>query len=139
MTSLHAARGILRFLDPIVHAQRRWQVVLYALAAIVCYLALTPAPPPGIDFGWDKVNHASAFVALTVSACFAYPGSRRTVILVLLGVLALGGLIEVGQYFVPGRDCDWHDIIADAAGMGVGALIALPLLRLTDARRRPAR
>lgn len=137
MTSLHAARGILRFLDPIVHAQRRWQLVLAVLTVVVCYLAITPAPPQSFDLGWDKINHASAFAALTVSACFGFPGSRRRVLLVMLGLLALGGLIEVVQYFVPGRDSDWHDVVADALGMAVGAFIALPLLRLTDARRRP--
>ncbi len=120
----------------IIQARRPWQLILFVLVCVVCYLTLTPSPPKGVDLGWDKLNHATAFAALTVAGCFAFPGSWRTVLAVLLGLLALGGLIEVVQYFVPGRSCDLLDVVADAVGMAVGATVALLTTKL--ARRAQA-
>ncbi|MBC7956337.1 MAG: VanZ family protein [Cytophagales bacterium] len=107
---------------------------------IVCYLAFTPQPPRELDFGWDKLNHAAAFVALTLAGCFGFPGSRRTVLGVLLAMLALGVLIEIVQYFVPGRSSEWADLGADAIGMALGATLALVTLKLVrqTAHKTPA-
>ena len=127
-----------QWLATALRVQRPWQLLLTVLIAVVCYLALAPAPPHALDLGWDKLNHAAAFAALTVSGCFGFPGSRRTVLVVLIGLLGFGGLIEILQAFVPGRDCDWHDLLADAVGIAAGATLALGMLRLARQARRPA-
>jgi VanZ family protein len=59
-------------------------------------------------------------------------------LVVLIGLLAFGGLIEILQAFVPGRDSDWHDLLADAVGTAAGAALALATLRLARQARRPA-
>jgi VanZ family protein len=133
MASSQATSRLAGVLATITHARRLWQVLFCALTATVLYLALSPSPPAQVDLGWDKLNHATAFAALTISGCFAFPGSRKVVLLVLLGVVALGGLIEILQAYVPGRDSDWFDLVADSVGMLFGAFIALPLLWLTRA------
>jgi VanZ family protein len=130
MSSLPSTSPIVRLVAGVVHAQRLWKGLLFVLVCVVCYLALSPAPPRNVDLGWDKLNHAVAFVALTLSGCFAFPGSRRAVFGVLLGMLALGGLIEIVQYFVPGRSSEWADLGADAIGMAIGAALALSTLKL---------
>jgi VanZ family protein len=34
---------------------------------------------------------------------------------------------ELHQLFVPGRNCDWHDVVADAAGSLLGAALGSAL------------
>jgi len=131
MASSQVPSRLASVLATITHARRPWQMLFCALTAVVLYLALSPNPPTQVDLGWDKLNHATAFAALTISGCFGFPGSRRIILLVLLGVVALGGLIEILQAYVPGRDSDWFDLVADSVGMLCGAFVALPLLWLT--------
>ena len=40
-----------------------------------------------------------------------------------------GASDEIHQYFVPGRCTSWHDWFADVIGVGVGALVAMYLIR----------
>ena len=134
MASSQAPSRLASVLAAITHTRRPWQVLFCALTAVVLYLALSPNPPTQVDLGWDKLNHASAFAALTISGCFGFPGSWRVVLMVLLGVVALGGLIEIVQAHVPGRSSDWFDLVADSVGMLCGAMVALPLLWITRAR-----
>ena len=133
-------RGERRVARPgVVNAQatRRWRGLLLLLIAAVSYLALTPQPPAGVDLGWDKLNHVAAFTALAFSACRGFPDSRGTRLVVLCALLAFGGLIEVLQYFVPGRSSEWGDLLADVIGIASGAFIAaaLPWARSMLARR----
>jgi len=130
MSSSLSINPLTRWFAAAVHARRPWQWLLFVMVCVVCYLAVSPQPPKNVDLGWDKLNHATAFTALTLAGCFGFPGSRRTVMGVLLGLLALGGLIEIVQYFVPGRSCDWLDLAADAVGMACGVAFALIALRL---------
>jgi VanZ family protein len=134
MASLLSTHPLTHWLATVVHARRQWQWLLFVLICVVCYLAVAPQPPKAADLGWDKMNHASAFAALTFAGCLGFPGSRRAV---LVGMLALGGLIEIVQYFVPGRSSDWVDLGADVIGMAMGlalALLALGLARLAGPR-----
>lgn len=129
MTSKSPSPYFARSLATAVQARRTWQALLLVLVVAVCYLALTPRPPKEVDFGWDKLNHSAAFAALALAGCLAFPGSRRTVLWVLLAMVALGGLIEVLQAFVPGRSSDWGDLLADSVGVVVGAVLARLALR----------
>ena len=105
---------------------RAWRVALGLLAAVVGWLALTPHPPPAADLGWDKLNHACAFAALAAAACFSLRSARARPA-ALLALLAYGGLIEIAQTFVPGRNGEWADLLADAVGIAIGALLATAL------------
>ena len=99
------------------------------LAVVFSYLALTPVPPSVIDTGWDKLNHVLAFSALAFSAQMAWRPMRRGRWWLLIGLLAFGGLIEVLQLGVPGRLAEWADLLADGAGIGIGASMAALRLR----------
>ena len=109
--------------------------MLYALLVIVSYLALTPAPPTSADLGWDKANHASAFAALAFAACLGWPKVRHGKTPILVGLLAYGGAIELIQLFIPGRSCEWGDLLADAVGISVGALLTIAVLQFTHRTR----
>jgi len=100
-----------------------WRLLFAVLVAAVAYLALTPTPPPTFDTGWDKLNHTLAFMALTVAGCNAFPGSNVRMAVVALALVGFGGLIEVLQYFVPGRSSEWFDLCADCVGIVLGTVL----------------
>lgn len=108
----------------IFSAPRVWRAILVLLIITVSYLALTPAPPHGADLGWDKLNHISAFSALAFAGWLGVPSPRRSRLLMLVSLLAYGGAIEIIQLYVPGRSCEWSDLLADAIGIAGGALVA---------------
>jgi VanZ family protein len=94
-----------------------------------CWLAFEPHPPPVIDTGWDKANHALAFSTLMLVGCRAFVGARRRELVPSLALLAYGVLIELVQAQIPGRDADWHDVVADTVGLAIGSALARPWLR----------
>jgi VanZ family protein len=122
-------------LDRAVTSARAWRVLLALLAVFVAWLALTPRPPPEIDFGWDKLNHTLAFAALGFSACLGCGGDRRACLRWSAALLAFGGLIEIAQLFVPGRSSEWGDWLGDALGIAGGAVLALAMLRAAASTR----
>lgn len=133
MSSLAPHR--LHLLARVIQANRVWQLLLALLVAVVCYLAFTPTPPPLAGAWWDKANHSLAFLVLTFAACLAFPRPWRGVWLVMLGLLAFGAAIEVVQAFVPGRSCEWEDLLADSVGIVAGVLVTLPLRSAVTSRR----
>jgi len=112
-------------------SQRHWRIVLIVLVAVVSFLAVTPMPPKDLTTGWDKLNHVSAFAALALSGWFGYRDRRSAIPWLLLALLAFGGLIEVVQYFVPGRSCEWGDLVADSIGVTGGSLLAMGWLAVS--------
>ena len=100
------------------------------LLVVVSCLALTPKPLEGADSGLDKVAHLLAFTALAFSAYLGFPASRGgTRMALLCGLLTYGGLIEVVQFFVPGRSSEWGDLLADGIGIVFGMSLAASVPR----------
>jgi len=99
------------------------------IAGIIWFLSSQSTLPQlkGI-FGWDKLQHLLAYGALGVAVgLWASPVFwKRRPVLVLLWVTlagsAYGAIDEFHQYFVPGRDCNVWDWIADTLGVFLGAL-----------------
>jgi VanZ family protein len=104
-----------------------WRIALLFLLAVITWLALSPAPPPQADLGWDKLNHLTAFATLAVVAVLGRIGSFWRVGGALL---AYGGSIEVLQTFIPNRAGEWADLLADGVGMALGLLLVAALRRL---------
>lgn len=103
-----------------------WVTLGAALLALVIFLCLEPPDGGGASRINDKLAHFLAFFAL--SGWFAALVERRFYWLVALGMLSVGGLIEVAQSLMAlGRSADVFDFVADAAGVGVGILINLPI------------
>jgi VanZ family protein len=112
-----------------------WRVLLLLLVVVILWLALSPVPPKTVDTGWDKANHAMAFAALGfVSVWAVWPRPRGWAWLVL-ALLAFGGAIEIAQTFLPPREGDWWDLLADGVGIAVGLLFALPITAVSARRR----
>jgi VanZ family protein len=118
-----------KLLDTLVNT-RLWRTALWMLCLIVGYLALSPSPPHGASLGWDKLNHAAAFAAMAFAAVLALRNLRWHRRYVALGLVGYGGAIEIAQWFVPGRSCEWGDLLADCIGIAVGAQLATVMLRV---------
>jgi VanZ family protein len=131
VTDVVPPQRIASAMTAVAGSRRHWRIVLLVLVAVVSYLAVTPMPPKDLTTGWDRLNHASAFAALALSGCLGYRGRRSTLLWLMLALLAFGGLIEVVQYFVPGRSCEWGDLFADLVGIAGGSLLALGWLAVS--------
>ena len=94
-----------------------WRLAFGTCVLAVLLLALMPTDVPIPSTGWDKSNHLLAFSVMALLGRRACPG--RTLV-VLAGLLAYGALIEVLQSFTPSRSADWHDLVADGAGLALG-------------------
>lgn len=75
------------------------------------------------SLGDDKTQHLLAFAVLVLPGIALRP--RWTVALVIFA-LSFGAAIELVQPFV-GRQADLADWIADAKGVGIGAVLGLAL------------
>jgi VanZ family protein len=106
---------------------RAWRAALLLLLCGIAWLALSPAPPPQADLGWDKTNHLAAFATLAAVAVLGRCGAFWRIGSALL---AYGGLIEVLQSFTPTRMAEWPDLLADGMGIALGLLLMAGLRRL---------
>ena len=106
--------------------------------AVVAWGELTPNPPTLADLLWDKAEHFIAYFGLTLLASLAW-GLRWSLAWVFVGMMALGGVLEILQSFV-GRDAEWGDFLANdlgaLAGLGV-AVVYLAIPRRLVARASP--
>jgi len=94
-------------------------VLIYAL--LVGYASLSPAS--GISVGdWDKLAHFLTYGLFAVLACSVVK-SNKAHLYVCLAIVLYSGLIEVGQSFVPGRFMSGYDLLANALGVIIGAII----------------
>ncbi|MBI3350785.1 MAG: VanZ family protein [Burkholderiales bacterium] len=114
-----------------------WRALLLLLLAVITWLALTPAPPKTLSTGWDKSNHALAFGSLAFSSVWAWWQRPRQWPLLVIALLAYGGAIEIAQSFLPPREGDWWDLLADGVGITLGLLAAWPVTAWTARSTRP--
>lgn len=105
-----------------------WRLLLALLFVAVTWLALVPHPPRQVTTGWDKSNHALAFASLAFAGVWALWREPRHWPRLVALLLAYGIGIEIVQYFDPPRSADWHDVVADGAGIALG-LLAVAALR----------
>ena len=115
------------------------RAAFWLATAVVVVTSLLPGPylPKGGIFDlWDKAQHALAFAVLALLGLWSWRPRALRVRLVV-GLLALGGVIEVAQHLSGWRHGDWADWLADSLGVLVAILVckagALALLRRTDA------
>ena len=100
-----------------------WAVGL-ALCVALSLMPPMPGPPPPIPH-LDKLGHALAYALLAwwAMGCFASTNARRRA---LLGLLALGATLEWAQgALTADRMRDGLDMLANAAGVGVGTALGL--------------
>lgn len=108
-----------------------------AYAAVIFALSAQSDPlpflPPEI-FLQDKLLHAAEYAVLggLLVPALRVAGLRPSMAVLAAAVIAsaFGATDEVHQSFVPGRNADVADWVADTLGAAVGALVATVALRL---------
>lgn len=113
-------------LRPSASGTWRWAVVAAYMGAIF-FASRGPGPAlPPVEHA-DKVLHAAAYGGLAGLAAWALAHGRlravtaRTALVAWAAAVVYGASDELHQYFVPGRQSDWRDLAADAAGAAVAA------------------
>ena len=117
-------------------ASATWGVLAAAWAALIWALLTTPVPPQ-VPPSWlpgallpvqDKLGHAGIFfvqAGLLQRALRRRLGGRRALLAALVACLLLGAATELRQRWVPHREGDLLDLLADLAGATLyGALLA---------------
>ncbi|ULQ59873.1 VanZ family protein [Brucepastera parasyntrophica] len=108
---------------------------LIVIAAIWFLSSQSTLPQPKGILGIDKIQHIIAFAVLAVSISFWFPAgqwkqhSLRTIIIIIGITSAYGAVDEIHQYFVPGRDCNIWDWLADTIGAVVGTVLSLIVIK----------
>lgn len=102
-------------------AARAWAPLTLSIVAAVTVLSLLPRPElQAAAPGGDKLHHLIAYAAAAFPAALARP---RGWAWLLAGVAAWSGAIELVQPHV-GRTAHLGDLVANVAGLGLGALAA---------------
>ena len=107
-------------------------LLLYSGAIFVQSHRPVTLPMPSVGH-IDKVYHAVAYAiygglaALALSLGPGTVGKRRVILVAALLGTAYGASDEIHQGFVEGRDGDFLDFLADAAGAFVGAFVLVQI------------
>jgi VanZ family protein len=120
-----------------------WGPFAAALVAVFCLSSLSSVP--GAEYVWDKLLHAIGYAGVSALALRAFHGGfdrprARPTLAALALMLAWFVSDEWHQSFVPGRDAQAMDVVADLVGFGVAvaALFAWSIAR-GGAARAPKR
>lgn len=101
----------------------RWLTAGWVMVVAVVLLSLTPNLPLKLGVAHaDKLEHAFAYLVLM--AWFGGLSPRAAHRWIAFGLLALGASIEVAQGVSGYRSADVRDLVADAAGIALGWLLA---------------
>ena len=100
-----------------------WLSLGILMIAVVWVLSLIPHPPQIGFENEDKFAHIIAYGALMLWWSQIVIGLRERVILAAC-LIAMGILIEFVQGWTGWRTFDTHDMIANAAGVGLGWCLA---------------
>lgn len=77
---------------------------------------------------WDKVGHLVIYSIFALLGCRIIANPRQFIYL-CVGIATYSGLLEVAQSFVPGRVMSFYDLLANIAGVFLGAAMAKWLFR----------
>jgi len=104
--------------------KRSVQAVWFAAIVLVVCLSLTPRMEIPYTFcGADKLCHFMAYTWLALLPFFGFEEIRQAFTGAFL-MIPVGIGLEVAQHFVPGRDFSAADMIANAAGVALGIILA---------------
>ena len=98
------------------------QACWLAAVAAVTVLSLTPDVGPPGAYHLDKLIHATSYMVLALLPAAGFE-RRSAALTAALAMIALGCAIEVAQGFVPPREGDIWDALANTIGALTGAAL----------------
>lgn len=105
-----------------------FRIILGIAILLITWQSLSPKPLAPVDIS-DKLLHASGFLLLAFLTDASWPDTsydwRKFIPLMLYGVL-----IEYLQKNVPGRLFSIEDMLANAAGLAIYAIIPFVIYRM---------
>lgn len=101
--------------------------------ALVVWGELTPADSTLETHIWDKFLHFTAYFGMAGIATVGF-GARKTAVWALLGLIALGGTLEILQGLT-GRDMSIYDELTNTLGVLTGGFAGW--LLITVLRPKP--
>ena len=105
-----------------------WRVVFFVLTALVVWLSVkAPGDTPGLPI-WDKLQHFLAYAVLGASGALGFP-TRASAIVLALGLVLLGGGLEVVQLYLPEREMSLGDGVANLLGVICGTAVGYLVTR----------
>ncbi|MBX3479433.1 MAG: hypothetical protein KF842_03470 [Caulobacter sp.] len=112
------------------------RITLFALAcALIAWLSLAPGEdlPQALTF-WDKAEHATAYLGLSLVGAWAFPNRLGRL---ALGLFLAGIGVEVLQSVMGlGRQGDPVDAVANSVGIAAGLGVVWAVRRLPGLRVR---
>jgi VanZ family protein len=105
-----------------------FRVLAWLLVAVIAYVTLSPIEMRPVTAAPADMERFLAYTALGGAFCLGYPRQRVNVILL---VVAITGLLEIGQHFAPGR----HGRVQDAVLKMAGAFFGLAAAKVIDRRK----
>ena len=108
---------------------RSFRIALFGLAClVVVWASLAPTTAlPSVSL-WDKVEHLTAYLGLTVLGAAAFPHRLSRL---AAGLFGAGVAIEIAQSLMGwGRQGDPADALANTFGIALGLLATLALRAL---------
>jgi hypothetical protein len=101
---------------------RMLRQAFWCCCLIVLVLSLPPTGGSDMDLSgfWGKVQISMTFAGLTVFGLIAYPGSPRRLV---MGLIAMGLLIELVQSFAPWQYSEPDDLLAVMTGIMIVRVI----------------
>ena len=93
---------------------------LIGLVAVIALSLLPQETLPETDT-WDKLNHALAYGVLAALGGIGFKG-WRSLLMVGLGLVALGAGLELAQSVTPDRDGSIYDAVANFVGVAMGSV-----------------
>ena len=101
------------------------RIGLVLLLAAIAYLSVTPTT--SISVGSDKAGHFIAYSVLMINVGLITLPKMKSFRNGIVFSISYGVLMEICQYFVPGRTFSFYDMVANAAGVGLGTIISFLL------------
>ena len=97
--------------------------ILVLVIIAIAYLSLTPTDT--ITIGNDKISHFIAYGSLMTIVGLLTFQTRKRFFLGIILALFYGAILEIAQYYVPGRFMSFYDLIANATGVFIGIVITI--------------